>query len=224
MTNSIYPIYCVYITICSNPSLPMFYIGSSNVFKVQSENYHGSVSSKKYKSIWIEIINSKKDLSTHILSVHETRNEALDAERELQLEYDVARSNIFINRAIVNLNNKWGYSQEGIPKTGGAAKGVPKTGKRAKGMPNLGKVAKGVPNIGKSAKGMPNTGGKAKGVPNTGKSAKGLPNTGKNAKGSTQIIVLCPHCSKSGGISLMTRYHFNNCKKNVKGTKLIVPF
>jgi len=28
-----------------------------------------------------------------------------------------------------------------------------------------------------------------------------------------QKIITCPHCGKSGGVSNMTRYHFDNCKK-----------
>ena len=31
-------------------------------------------------------------------------------------------------------------------------------------------------------------------------------------KSKPQIEVKCPHCSKSGGQSNMTRYHFDNCK------------
>jgi hypothetical protein len=27
-------------------------------------------------------------------------------------------------------------------------------------------------------------------------------------------IVICPHCNKSGGINIMNRWHFNNCKQN----------
>ena len=30
-----------------------------------------------------------------------------------------------------------------------------------------------------------------------------------------QKIVVCPHCGKQGGISNLTRYHFNNCKHKV---------
>ena len=30
--------------------------------------------------------------------------------------------------------------------------------------------------------------------------------------GRKQIIVRCPYCNKTGGISNMKRYHFNNCK------------
>lgn len=31
-------------------------------------------------------------------------------------------------------------------------------------------------------------------------------------KGRAQTIVSCPHCPKTGGISSMKRYHFDNCK------------
>jgi hypothetical protein len=30
-----------------------------------------------------------------------------------------------------------------------------------------------------------------------------------------QVQVVCPHCSKSGGKSLMYRYHFENCRNKV---------
>lgn len=32
-------------------------------------------------------------------------------------------------------------------------------------------------------------------------------------KGRKQKIVNCPHCSKSGGLSAMTRWHFSKCKQ-----------
>jgi len=32
------------------------------------------------------------------------------------------------------------------------------------------------------------------------------------AKGKPQRVVTCPHCEKSGGISVMKRWHFDNCK------------
>lgn len=34
-------------------------------------------------------------------------------------------------------------------------------------------------------------------------------------KGRKQKTVQCPHCSKSGGVSNMTRHHFDKCKKKV---------
>jgi len=36
-------------------------------------------------------------------------------------------------------------------------------------------------------------------------------------KSKPQIEVKCPHCSKSGGQSNMTRYHFDNCKLKPQG-------
>lgn len=34
----------------------------------------------------------------------------------------------------------------------------------------------------------------------------------KANKGKLQPKIICPHCNKTGGRSLMTRYHFDNCK------------
>ena len=49
--------YCVYLTTYFGAKLPMFYIGSSTVSRVNS-GYRGSVSSKSYKEIWNnEIMN-----------------------------------------------------------------------------------------------------------------------------------------------------------------------
>jgi len=31
-------------------------------------------------------------------------------------------------------------------------------------------------------------------------------------RGKEQAIVVCPHCSKSGGVNTMKRWHFENCK------------
>jgi hypothetical protein len=33
-------------------------------------------------------------------------------------------------------------------------------------------------------------------------------------KGKSQMIVVCPHCDKSGGNKTMPRWHFDNCKNN----------
>jgi hypothetical protein len=44
----------------------------------------------------------------------------------------------------------------------------------------------------------------------TGKDSLIKANTGRKHK-----IVTCPHCSKSGGITAMPRWHFNNCKERI---------
>jgi len=38
----------------------------------------------------------------------------------------------------------------------------------------------------------------------------------ESTKGKPQEKVTCPHCSKTGGVSAMKRWHFDNCKKKVK--------
>lgn len=38
----------------------------------------------------------------------------------------------------------------------------------------------------------------------------------KRFLGTKQRKVICPHCGKEGGVSNMTRYHFDNCKKLTK--------
>lgn len=34
-------------------------------------------------------------------------------------------------------------------------------------------------------------------------------------KGIKYVVVECPHCKKTGGKNLMTRYHFNNCRNKI---------
>ncbi len=38
-------------------------------------------------------------------------------------------------------------------------------------------------------------------------------------RGKKHRIVTCPHCTKSGGISIMKRFHFDNCLNNLGGSK-----
>ena len=63
------PIYCTYLTVYTGNKLPLFYIGSSTVDKV-NKGYHGSVKSKKYKQTWEEeLTNNPSRFKTIILSV-----------------------------------------------------------------------------------------------------------------------------------------------------------
>lgn len=48
-----------------------------------------------------------------------------------------------------------------------------------------------------------------KGIPLTPDHRKLLSDVKKNIP---QLVVKCPHCDKSGGVSLMKRWHFDNCK------------
>ena len=47
---------------------------------------------------------------------------------------------------------------------------------------------------------------------NSGWSDERKANASKLRSGRKLETVVCPHCNKTGGKALMTRYHFNNCK------------
>lgn len=67
------------------------YIGSRGSVKTPLEDYYMGSYDKKSK------FTPKKKL---ILSEHSTRQEAYDAEREWQIKFDVAKSNLFVNKGI----------------------------------------------------------------------------------------------------------------------------
>lgn len=91
--------YCVYLTTYSGQLLPPFYIGSSYISKVQ-KGYRGSVSSMKWKSIWLKELKENPELfQTQIVSIHKTRKEALDFELKYQKEENVVCSELFMNES-----------------------------------------------------------------------------------------------------------------------------
>lgn len=94
-------IYCTYLTTYSGDKLPPLYIGSTSVQKIEEEGYHGSVSSKKYKQIWLSELSENPHLfETQILTTHQTREEALEEEIRYQIEHNVVRSPEYINMAV----------------------------------------------------------------------------------------------------------------------------
>ena len=95
-------IYCTYLTVYRGDKLPPLYIGSTSVQKIE-DGYHGSVSSKKYKQIWITELKENPHLfETKILTTHSTREEALEEEMRYQIEHNVVRSQQYINMAVAN--------------------------------------------------------------------------------------------------------------------------
>lgn len=99
MTNTIY---CTYLTIYSGNKLPPLYIGSTSIEKINN-GYRGTVSSKKYRSIWkSELAENPQSFETIILTYHSTREEALAEESCLQEQFDVVNSDLYINMAIAN--------------------------------------------------------------------------------------------------------------------------
>jgi len=47
-------------------------------------------------------------------------------------------------------------------------------------------------------------------------SSRKLKKLGGSKPGFKRKIITCPHCSKSGGNSQITRWHFDNCKLKIK--------
>lgn len=94
--------YCVYITFYKGNKLPPYYIGHTNIDKI-NKGYCGSVKSKKYKNVWNqELINSKHLFVVKILKHFENKNDALFYEEYLQRKYAVHKNPMYINMAITN--------------------------------------------------------------------------------------------------------------------------
>lgn len=105
--------YCTYLTIYSGDKLPPFYIGSTSIEKYEA-GYCGSVASKKYKQIFKdEIKNNPHLFDVLIISEHETRQEALDAEFELHIRKNVVQDSNFMNMAFCIPNGFFGRSVVG---------------------------------------------------------------------------------------------------------------
>lgn len=94
--------YCVYLTIYMGKKLPMFYIGSSTLTKINN-GYKGSVSSKVYGKIWKEELKNNPGLfRTKIISSHNTREQAFDKEEKLQKRLNVIKNPLYINKSFAN--------------------------------------------------------------------------------------------------------------------------
>lgn len=103
-------IYCTYLTVYYGNKLPSRYIGSTSLVKI-SNGYNGSVTSTKYKDIFLkEQRNNKHLFKTRILSIHATRKEAFEEELRLQIKYDVVKSNRYINMSLAQSNGYFGGS------------------------------------------------------------------------------------------------------------------
>lgn len=110
-------IYCTYLTVYSGSKLPPFYIGSTSLKNI-SNGYRGSVTSKKYKTIWKdELKNNPHLFQTKIISNHNTRKEATSKELCLQKLLKVVKSLMYINMAYASPNGYFGMGNKGIPKS-----------------------------------------------------------------------------------------------------------
>jgi len=105
--------YCVYLTSYKGTKLPSLYIGSTNINRIQ-QGYRGSVSSKKWKSVWKEELKLHPEYFTiEILSYHNTRKEALEAELLYQKQHNVVLSEEYINESYAQIDGFAGRDVSG---------------------------------------------------------------------------------------------------------------
>ena len=106
-------IYCTYLTSYLGNKLPQFYIGSSSIDKIEN-GYHGSVKSKKYQKIWNDEIQHNQHLfKTKIISIHNSRHEALLKEKDLQVKLNAVKSPMYINESLAQINGFFGRDVSG---------------------------------------------------------------------------------------------------------------
>jgi hypothetical protein len=113
--------YVTYLVTYSGDKLPKFYIGSTSEEKALSGKYFGSISSRKYKNMFISEKESNIDLfKIDILSYHDNRDGALEEELRLQLEHNVIKSDEYMNESLSRVNGFFGRdtSGENHPKYG----------------------------------------------------------------------------------------------------------
>lgn len=106
--------YCTYLTIYTGNLLPRRYIGSTSVDRIKNEGYNGTVTSQKYKALWKSERKENRHLfRTRILSLFATDKEAREAEKILQIKYNVIKSPYYINMSLAQPNGFFGMSTKG---------------------------------------------------------------------------------------------------------------
>lgn len=100
----------VYLTRYKGTKLPEWYIGSTSHDNILN-GYNGSVSSKKYKKIYLEEQKHNKHLfKTRILSRHMTRKDAIKEELRLQEKHKVTKNPKYINMSYARPDGYFGLS------------------------------------------------------------------------------------------------------------------
>lgn len=108
------PIYRVYVTLYLGNKLPPFYIGSTAQKRLEA-GYRGSVRSKRYARIWNDELRKNPHLfKTQWLSKRfRSRANALAAERRLQLQLNVVKSEMYVNQSVAAKNGCFGRDVSG---------------------------------------------------------------------------------------------------------------
>lgn len=216
--------YVVYLTIYRGNRLPPFYIGYTRENKIE-DGYRGSVKSRRYKDLWKKELRENPHLfKTVILQRFDTYQEALFREESLHRKLKVVSNPLYTNMSIGK--GKFGFWGDDHP-----LKGKHPTEKTREKMRHSRKGR--TPNKGKS---MPEHVKDSLLRANTGRhptdatiqkirashtgihfSEERKKNISASKKGRAtkrhipRAKIRCPHCNKSGDISLMKRWHFENC-------------
>ena len=227
--------YCVYHTTYSGTLLPQNYIGSSSVDRVLNDNYHGSVSSARYKDIWNSEIKLHPELfNTDIISYHDTRSNATHKELMVQMIFNVVKSGIFINRAYAKVNGwcdivftpeeksaaiekqRQTISNKTLEQKAVTKLKTANTNKNKTIEENSSRNKKRIDtNNNKTPEQKAVT--KLKTAHTKNNKSPEQKAASKNRRSDAQKgrpKRTCPHCNISGGASAMIRYHFANCKAN----------
>lgn len=94
--------FCTYLITYSGNKLPPFYIGSTSIEKIKN-GYMGTICSKQYKRTWKkELFENRHLFKIKIISLHDTRESALNKEEILQKKLNVVVSPLYVNMAIAN--------------------------------------------------------------------------------------------------------------------------
>ena len=131
--------YCVYLTTYSGNKLPPYYIGSTSLENIKN-GYKGSVSSLEFKKLWDDEIRDNLEFFTvKILSEHSTRKEAMVAELNYQIQYDVVKSSEYINKSLAQPDGFFGMDVSGSKNP---MYGKNRTGEKHKGGENISSALK----------------------------------------------------------------------------------
>ena len=104
--------FVVYLTTYDGHKHPPFYIGSTSLKRFQL-GYLGTPKSIEWANIFKQEVKDNKHLyHCDILSIHSSREEALEYEREWQIAKDVINSDLYVNKNLAN-NGCFGKSQIG---------------------------------------------------------------------------------------------------------------
>lgn len=135
VSNSIYVVYHItYVgdklpTKNNSHITPQNYIGSTSINRIR-DGYMGSVSSKKYKSIWKQELKDHPELfHLEIISYHDTRPEATYKELQVHKLFNVAKNPLFVNMSLAQPKGYFGISNTS-PRGPSKTKGIPSPKKR----------------------------------------------------------------------------------------------